>query len=127
MPIQPKQQPPYYEPRTTIKQFVALMQQTTTNAPVIIQIMLNTMTETPTFARNAVGVYEVDSLTEEEFTPLKTFITLTKSAQSGVPRTLTAGTPNDDDPSYFMINSHQADGNSAEINDYFYLNISIYP
>ena len=56
MPIQPKQQPPYYQEGINVKTYVALITQNGTNAPVAT-ILHNTYQGTPTWARVTDGQY----------------------------------------------------------------------
>lgn len=76
MPIQPKQQPPYYTPGntpTTPKIYTALLTQTSTNAP-LATIMANTIGEI-VWTRTSAGIY-VGTLTAA-FTENKTYFTIT--------------------------------------------------
>lgn len=58
MPIQPKQQPPYYTNSNSIKLFKATITQTATNNPTAT-ILTNETGEIPTFSRTDIGTYAI--------------------------------------------------------------------
>lgn len=62
MPIQPKQQPPYYTPNTgsTVKQYIATLSQTGTANPTVL-IIKNTLQQNITWTRLGVGDYKGES------------------------------------------------------------------
>lgn len=65
MPIQPKQQPPYYttpENAPQIQRYVATLIQTSTNAPTA-NILQNTFNETISFAYLTTGAYRITKTT----------------------------------------------------------------
>lgn len=73
MPIQSKQQPPYYEQLQPIKQYIALLNQTATNPPTAT-ILLNTI-GTITYQYTEPGAYQADTFEGEPyFTQNKTTI-----------------------------------------------------
>lgn len=55
MPIQPKQQPPYYTPSTVIQEYIAIITQTSTNNPEVL-IIKNTIGDI-VWTREAEGYY----------------------------------------------------------------------
>lgn len=75
MPIQPKQQPPYYTPGSataTSQLYKASLTQTTTNAPTPT-IHQNSLGEIPTWSRTGTGVYLLTAL-NPIFEELKTSV-----------------------------------------------------
>ena len=73
MPIQPKQQPPYYSGETATKTYIALLNQTGTNPPTAT-ILKNTI-GTLTYQYTGPGQYQIDTFEGEPyFTTNKTTI-----------------------------------------------------
>ena len=65
MPIQPKQQPPYYSGETATKTYIALLNQTGTNPPTAT-ILKNTI-GTLTYQYTGPGQYQIDTFEGEPY------------------------------------------------------------
>lgn len=121
MPIQSKQQPPYYTTTEPFKQFIAICNQAgTASAPTIDYIIKNTIGTTPTWTYDGVGIYSI-LITND---PYKTTIQASMAQYNGALRNLIAGT--EEDPTYLIIKCKDKDSLAAEIGGLFYLIINLY-
>ena len=104
--------------------YTALMEQTGTNAPTVIEAFTNTLGEALTWTYDAIGVYS-GVANGDIFPEGKTIMLITMGVGVGLNKSLQGGWESGED--YVVIKSYNGAGSAADIGAQFQIEIRVYP